>query len=52
MTSYFCENVKAGFVAFDDFSEFLKHVCGCRDCQRRIYARFIVEFKQKETGDK
>lgn len=43
-----CEKVKAGHVAEEDFAAFLRHVSTCQSCQRRIKARFIVEFNQRE----
>ena len=47
-----CESVKAGFVAVEDFAAFLRHVSTCRDCQRRIKARFIVEYNRRKNGDR
>jgi hypothetical protein len=49
MTRHFCENVKAGFAPADEFAAFLAHVSDCKDCQRRIYSRFLVEFNQRQT---
>lgn len=46
-----CDFVKAGTTDAEDFGEFLHHVSECKDCQRRIFSRLIIEFKQKQQGD-
>jgi len=43
-----CDFVKAGTTDAKNFGEFLAHVADCKDCQRRVFSRIIIEFKQKQ----
>jgi hypothetical protein len=49
MTNPYCEKVKRGDHTAEDFAAFLHHLDDCKDCCRRIYARMIIEFKQRQT---
>lgn len=48
----YCEKVKQGDNTATDFGAFLHHLDICKDCCRRIYSRIVIEFKQKENGDR
>jgi hypothetical protein len=43
----YCEKVKRGEDAAEDFAAFLHHVEGCSDCLRRITSQFIIKFNQR-----
>ena len=43
-----CDFVKAGTTDAKNFGEFLANVADCKDCQRRVFSRIIIEFKQKQ----
>jgi hypothetical protein len=52
MTSSYCEKVKQGENCADDFTAFLRHVEGCKDCIRRISSQIIIKFKQTQMESK
>jgi len=52
MTSQYCEKIKHGDTDAEDFAAFLHHIGSCKDCIRRIFSRIVIEFQQRENGDK
>ena len=43
-----CEYVKTQTIPEEGFEDFLHHVSDCKDCQRRIAAQIVVDFKQRQ----